>query len=137
MQHSCAESKVQNASNATGHTNLSTIRNLAGAARQTPRLTHQDLKRKKGNYAPTCSSAQIAEETTKWTPINICFGNTGSIENGIRGSMLRSMKTDPNRFVLKRMVEPNNDCEKPQNFFTKCSQELPHCQYPPRDFKSF
>jgi len=33
MQHSCAESKVQNASNAMGYTNLNTIGNLAGAAR--------------------------------------------------------------------------------------------------------
>jgi len=39
IQHSHAESKVQNASNAMGCTNLNTIRNLAGAARQTPRLT--------------------------------------------------------------------------------------------------
>jgi len=30
----------------------------------------------------------------------------------------------------------NNDCEKPQNFFVKCSQELPHHQYPPQDSKS-
>ena len=33
MQHSHTESKVQNASNAIGRTNLNTIGNLAGAAR--------------------------------------------------------------------------------------------------------
>ena len=48
MQHSHAESKVQNAPNATDHTNLNTIRNLASAARQMPRSTYQDWKRKKG-----------------------------------------------------------------------------------------
>jgi len=69
-------------------------------------------------------------ETTKQTPINVCFGDTGSIGNGIRGSILRSMKTDPNRFVLKGMAEPNNNCEKPENFFAKRLQELPHHQYP-------
>jgi len=137
MQHSRAESKVQNASNAMGCTNLNTIGNLASAARWTPRLTRQDWKQKKRNHAFTHSSARIAEETTKRTPINVHFGDIGSIGNGIRGSMLRSVKTDPNRFVLKEIVEPNNNCEKPQNFFAKRSQKLPHCQYPPRDFKLF
>jgi len=52
MQHSRAESKVPNASNATGCTNLNTIGNLAGAARQTPRLTRQDWKKKRGTMPP-------------------------------------------------------------------------------------
>ena len=38
MQHSHTESKVQNASNAIGRTNLNTIGNLAGAARWMPKL---------------------------------------------------------------------------------------------------
>jgi len=101
MQHSHAESKIPNASNAMGHTNLNTIRNLAGAARQMPRPTCQDWKQKKENYAPTYSSTRIAKETTKQTPTNVHFGNTGSIGNGIRRSTLKSMKTDPNQFVLK------------------------------------
>ena len=54
------------------------------------------LEIKKGNHIPIHSSARIAEDITKWTLINVCFGDIGLIENDIRESMLRSMKTDPN-----------------------------------------
>ena len=52
-----AKSRELNVSNAMGHTNLNTIRNLAGVTRRMPRSTCQDWKQKKGNHAPTCSSA--------------------------------------------------------------------------------
>jgi len=100
-QHFRAEFKGLNASNAMGHTNQNTTKNLDGAARLTPRSTHQDWKQKKGNHAPTHSSVQTVTETIKQTPTNIHFGVTGSIGNGIRRSTLRSVRTDPNRSALK------------------------------------
>jgi len=48
-------------------------------------------------------------ETTKQTPISVRFEGTGSIGNGIRGSMLRSVKTDQNQFVLMGMALLIND----------------------------
>jgi len=62
------------------------------------------LEMKKGNHALTRSNAQIVKEIIKQTPTNVCSGDTGSIGNGNRGSTLRSMKIDPNRFVLKGMA---------------------------------
>jgi len=96
MRHSYVESKDQNASNATVLINLNTIGNLDGVVRQMTRSTLQDWKRKKENYALTHSNAQIAKEIIKWTPTNVCSGDTGSIENSNRRSMLRSMKINPN-----------------------------------------
>ena len=137
MQHFHAESKVPNVSNATVHTNLNIIENLGGVAKQTPRLTYQGWKPRKENHAPTHSNTWIVAETTKQTPISVCFGGTDSIGNGIRGSTLRSMKTDQNQFVLKWIALLINDYQKPQNLFTKRSQELSHCQYPTWNISSF
>ncbi len=77
------------------------------------------LETKKRNHAPTCSSTQIAKETTKRTPTNVHFGDTGSIGNSIRRSMLRSMKTDSNQFILKGTAQLNNDCEKTSKIFSQ------------------
>jgi len=92
---------VPNASNATVLTNLITIENSVGVARQMPRSTCQDWKPRRVNHAPTHSNVLTAEATTKPTPTSVCFGDTDSIGNGTRKSMLRSMKTDQNQFVLK------------------------------------
>jgi len=59
------------------------------------------------------------------------FWRIGSTGSGNRKSILRSVKTDPSQFVLKQMTHYNNDCEEPQNSFTKCSQKLFNCQYSP------
>jgi len=96
MQHFHAKFKRLNASNAMGRTNWNTTKNLDGTARLMPRSTRQDWKQKKGNHAPTHSSVQTVVETIKQTPTNVRFGVTGSIGNGIRRSILRSMRTDPN-----------------------------------------
>jgi len=136
-QHFHAESKVPNVSNAMVHTNLNIIKNSDNVVKQTPRSTCQDWKPRKRNHAPTRSNAQIVMETAKQTPISVHFGGTGSIGNGIRGSMLRSVKTDQNQFILMWMALLINDYQKPQNLFAKCSQELSQCQYPPQNISSF
>jgi len=103
-RHSHAESKDQNVSNATVLTNPKTIRNLDGVVRQMIRSILQDWKRKKRNHALTHSNAQIAEEIIKQTPTNVHSGDTGSIGNGSKGSILRSVKTGPSQFVWKGMA---------------------------------
>jgi len=100
-QHFHVESKVPNASNAMVLTNPITIENSVGVARQTSRSTHQDWKPRRVNHAPTHSNVLTAGATTKLTPTSVRFGDTNSIENGTRKSMLRSVKTDQNQFVLK------------------------------------
>ena len=89
------------------------------------------------NHAPTHSNILTAGETTKLTPTSVCFGDTDSIGNGTRKSMLRSMKTDQNQFVLKWIALLPNDYQKPQKPLSKRSQELSHCQYNPWNTSPF
>jgi len=129
--------KEPSVSNAMAHTSWNTIKNLDGAARLTTRLIYQDWKLKKGNLAPTCSSAQTVVETILPTPINARFGTTGSTVSGTRENMLRSMRIDLNHYVLKQMTLLINDCGKSQDLFTKCLQELSLSQHPPRNLNPF
>jgi len=92
---------VPNASNAMVLTNLNTIENLVGVARQIPRSTHQDWKPRRANHAPTHSNVLTVGATTKLTPTNVRFGDTDSIGNATRKSTPRSVKTDQNQFILK------------------------------------
>ena len=128
---------MPNTSNATLLTNLITIENLVGVTRQIPRSTRQDWKPRRVNHAPTHSNILTAGATTKLTPTNVCFGDTDSIENGTRKSTPRSVKTDQNQFVLKRMALLPNDYQKPQNLLSKHSQELSHHQYNPQNTSLF
>ena len=123
-QHFRVESKMLNASNAIVLTNPITIENSVGVAKQTPRSTCQDWKPRRVNHAPTHSNVLTAGVTTKLTPTSVHFGDTNSIGNGTRKSMLRSMKTDQNQFVLMWMALLPNDYQKPQKPLSKCSQEL-------------
>jgi len=133
----CAGFKEPSVSNAIAHTSRNTIENLDGAARLTTRSIHQDWKLKKGNHAPTCSSARTVVETTLPTPINACFGTTGSTGSRTRENMLRSIRIDLNHFVLKRMTLLINDCGKFQDLFAKHSQELSLSQHPPQNLNPF
>ena len=137
MQHFRVESKVPNASNATVLTNLITIKNSVGVARQMPRSTRQDWKPRRMNHAPTHSNVLTAGVTTKPTPTSVCFGDTDLIKNSTRKSMPRSVKTDQNQFVLKWMALLPNDYQKPQKPLSKHLQELSHRQYNPQNTSSF
>ena len=137
MQHFCIESKMPNVSNATVLTNLITIENSVSVTRQIPRSTYQDWKPRRVNHAPTHSNVLTAGVTTKPTLTSVCFGDTDSIENGTRKSMLRFVKTDQNQFVLKWTALLSNDYQKPQKPFSKCLQELSHCQYNPQNTSPF
>ena len=57
--------------------------------------------------------------------------------NGIRRSMLRSVRTDPNQSALKWTAILINDCEKPQDLFTKHSQEPSLSQHPSQNLSPF
>ena len=124
-------------SNVMACTSQNTIENLDGAARLTTRSIHQDWKLKKGNLAPTRSSARTVMETILPTPINACFGATGSTGSGTRENMLRSMRIDLNHFVLKRTTLLINDCGKSQDPFAKRLQKLSLSQNPPRNLNPF
>jgi len=133
----CAGLKEPSVSNAIACTSWNTIENLDGATRLMTRSIHQDWKQKKGNLAPTCSSARTVVETILPTPINAHFGATGSTGSGTRENMLRSVRIDLNHFVLKRTTLLINDCGKSQDLFTKHSQELSLSQHPPRNLNPF
>ena len=124
--HSHAESKVLNVSNATVHISQNTIVNSDGATKPMLSSTCQDWKPRKVSLALTHSNVQIITEIIKLTPTCVCSRGTDSIGNGIRRSMPRSVKTDPNPFVLKWMVYLLNDHQKPQDLFAKHSKELSH-----------
>jgi len=131
MLHFCAESKDPNASNVTDHINQRIITNSVGVAKPTRRQTHHIWKRSKANHVYTHSNVPIVEVTTKWTPIYVCSGSTGSTTNGIRRNMLRSMKTGQSQFVLSGMVT-HNDLRQLKKFFSECPQKFSNYQYYPR-----
>jgi len=136
-QHFRVESKVPNASNAMVLTNLNTIENSVGVARQMPRSTCQDWKPRRVNHAPTHSNVLTAGATTKLALTNVCFGDTNSIGNSTRKSTLRSVKTDQNQFVLKWTTLLYYDYQKPQKSLSKCTQKLSHHQYNPQNTSLF
>ena len=128
---------MPNAPNAMVLTNPITIENSVGVARQMLRSTYQDWKPRRVNHTSTHSNILTAGATTKPTPTSVCFGDTNSIENDTRKSTLRSVKTDQNQFILKWTVLLPNDYQKPQKPLLKCSQELSHHQYNPRNTSPF
>ena len=134
-QHSCAKYKDLDVLNAMLPTSVKTTANSGDVAKQMKSPTLHNLKQRKGSYVFTHSSVWTAEEITKLIPICICSGDIGSIGSGNKRSMLRSMKTGPSQFVLWRMVNLNYDCEKPQNFFAKHLEKLPHHQHHSWDSK--
>jgi len=81
------------------HTNLKTIINLGGVARQMTSLTLLVLKPRKVNYALMCLSALTAEAITMQTLTNVHSGNTGLTVTSTTRKSLRSMKTGPSQFV--------------------------------------
>ena len=66
----------------------------------------------KTNTVHIHSSAQIAEETIRWTQTNVCFGGTDSTESGIKRNMSRFGTTKQSQFVLKQMAPHTNDYQK-------------------------
>ena len=129
--------KGQSALNVMAHTSLNTIESSVGAAKLTLKLTLLDWKPRRANHALICSSVPTAKEITKLTPTAAHFRDITSIESGMWKSMLRSVLTGHNRFVLKWMAHLINDCVKSQNFFTKRSQELTNHQYYPQNSTLF
>ena len=129
--------KGQSASNVMAHTSLNTIESSVGAAKLMLKLTLLDWKPRRVNHALIRLSVPTAKEITKLTPTATHFEDIASIESGIWKSMLRSMLTGRNWFVLKWTAHPINDCVKSQNFFTKCSQELAHHQHYPQNSQPF
>jgi len=91
-------------------TSQNTIGNSVGVARPMTKSTHHNSRQKKGNLAPTRSSAQIVMATILLTLINAHFGTTGSIGSGIRKNTLRSVKIGLNHSVLKQTTLYTNDC---------------------------
>jgi len=90
------EFKDPNISNVTARINQKIIVNLVGAVKPTKKQTYCTLKQKKVNCVHTHSSVLIVEVITRWTPIYVCFGNTGSTMNGTIKSTLRSVKIRQN-----------------------------------------
>jgi len=98
------EFRVLNVSNVMAHTSMKIIVNSVGVTKPIKKQTHHTLKLKKMNHVHTHSSVQIVEATTRQTPIYVHSGSIGSIMNGIRKSISRSMKTEQSQFILLRMV---------------------------------
>jgi len=103
-----AEFRVPNASNIMAHTSPKIIVNLVGVAKPMKKQIYCVLRLKKVNCVYTHSSVQIVDAITRQTPIYVCSESTGSISNGIRKSISRSMKKEQSQFVLLRMVSHND-----------------------------
>jgi len=88
-----------------------------------------DLKQRKENCAPTCSSIRIVEKNIKLTLSSAPSGNIVSTGNGNKRNTLRSMKKGPNPFALQGVPSFFNDCSKSQSIFAKHLKELAHCQH--------
>ena len=128
-QHSHVGFKVLSISNATDLTNQKTIMNSDSVARQTRRQILHILKQRKESHAHIHSNAPIVRAITKQIQIYIHSEGIDLTGNGIRKSMLRSIKTGSNRFVLSWTVTLNNNFQKSKDFFLKHLKELPHYQY--------
>ena len=128
-----AESKVPSVLSVMALTNPKTTVNLGDVARLMRRWTLLASRQRKANHAHTLSNALIAGRTTKLTPTNVHSGDTNSTENGNKRNMLRSMKTESSQFALQRAANRKYNSEKPQDFFTKCSQEPFHRQHYSQD----
>ena len=113
-------SKVPSASNVMVPTDLNTIENSVGVARQMPRSTCLGLKSRRVNHALTLSNALTARAIIKLIQISVHFGGTDLTENSTWTNTPRSMKTGQNQFVLKGMALLSNDHSKPQDLFSKC-----------------
>ena len=94
--HFLVEFKDLNASNVMACINQKIIVNLVGAAKPMKKQTHYALKQKRVNHIHTHLSVPIVEVITRWTPIYVHFGNTGSTVNGTTKSISRSMKIGQN-----------------------------------------
>jgi len=135
MQSSHAEFKDLGALNTMVPTSPKTTANLGGVAKWTKNPTLYNLKQRKGSHVLTHSSVRTAKEITKLIPTCVHSGDIDSIGNGSKRSTLRSVKKGPNRFVFWRTANLNYDCEKSQNFLTKCLEKLPYYQHNSRDSK--
>jgi len=98
--HFLVEFKDLNASNVMACINQKIIVNLVGAAKPMKKQTHHALKQKRVNYVHTHSSVPIIEVITRWTPIYVYLGNTGSTVNSTTKSILRFIKIGQNQFAL-------------------------------------
>jgi len=123
MQPFHVEFRVPNTSNVMALTNPRTTVNSGDAAKQTRRRIHLISKQRRASHALISSNAPIVGGTIKLTPINIPSGGTASTESGSRRSMSRSVKTESNQFALQKAARNNYDPTKPQDIFSKCSQE--------------
>ena len=126
IQHSYVEFKVLSTLNATDLTNQKTIMNLDGVAKQMRRQILHALKQRKGSHACICSNAPLVRVITKQIQIYVYSGDIDLTGNSIRRSILRSVKTELNQFVLSWTVTFNNDFQRLKDFFLKCLKELPH-----------
>jgi len=122
---------VPNVSNITAHISLSIIANSDGAAKPMPRRTPLDWKPRKVNPARIHSSARTAEENTRQTQTDVCFGGTDSTESGIRRNTSRFRTTEQSQLVLKQTVPHTNDYKKSQNIFAEHPEKLHHHHIPP------
>ena len=129
IRPSHAKYKNQNASSAMTPINQRTIMNSDGVVRQIKNRTLLDLKQRKENHALTCSSVRIVEENIKLTLSSAPSGNIISTGSGNKRNMSRSIKTGSNPFTLQEAPSFINDCSKSQSIFTKCLEELVHCQH--------
>ena len=89
-------------------TRLKTIINSDGVAKQIRKLIPLTLRQKKANHVYIPSSASTVVEITKWTLTCVCFGNIGSITNGISRNITRSVKTSPTQFAQLRTTLHND-----------------------------
>ena len=103
-----AEFRILNALNVMACTSLKIIANLVGVAKPMKKQTHYVLKLKNVNHVYTYLSVQIVKAITMQTPIYVYSGSTGLIANGIRKSVLRSVKTGQSQFILLRTVSYND-----------------------------
>ena len=101
------------------------------------RINPPRLETKKGEPCPHSFKCLNCWGDHQVIPTNVRFGDIGLTGSGNKKNMLRSVITDPSRFVLRWTANFNYNCEKPQNSFAKCLQKLPHHQHPPWDPKCY
>jgi len=107
--------------------------NLAGVAKPIWRPIPLILKLKRVSHILTHSNVLTAVVNIKQTQLLVHSGKIGSIGTGIKGSILRSVKTESSQFIQSWMRTLKHDFWQLKNLFPECSQKHFYRQHHSRD----
>ena len=130
------EYKGLNVSSGMDLTNWRITMNLASAVKPMWRLTPLISKLKRASHVLTHSNVLTAVVNIKWTQPLVYSEKISSIETGIKGSILRSVKTGSSQSIQSWIETLKHDFWQLKNPFSEHSQKHFYRQHHPWDLFS-